>query len=365
MKRRISFLLLLFSCLVFSDCGKKGPLSPPFVRSPQAIQDLSLFQQGNKLFLSWSNPKEYVDGNPIKEISEVEIWLAEQDKKEAGSEKKLTAEAFENKAKLLATLRKDQISSFLRKGAEPTRLSYVYPLEPEKIGRVIVTFSLKTRDEKRRASEFSEPLSLTLQPSPPPPQNVKVSVLEKYIDIRWEGPAEKAGEGVPGKPAGYNVYRSAGRELPVRLNSSPTSGMEYRDENFSLGQTYRYFVRAVAMDVAPFRESEDSGAVEIVARDTFPPAPPTGLTVISGSGFIALSWEVNKEPDLAGYRIWRRAAGEVDFAPLKSLPATENSYSDSLVEKNLRYDYAITALDNAGNESQKSQPASGIIRDTP
>jgi fibronectin type 3 domain-containing protein len=80
---------------------------------------------------------------------------------------------------------------------------------------------------------------------------------------------------------------------------------------------------------------------------------------------MALSWEANKESDLAGYRVWRRTVDQADFVLLESLPATESSYSDSSVEKNKRYDYAITALDHGGNESQKSQTASGIIRDNP
>jgi hypothetical protein len=364
-KRRISLLLLLSACLIFPDCGKKGPLQPPVMRTPQAVQDLSLYQQGNKLILSWTNPIAYVDGNPIKEISEVEIWMAEEDKKEAGSDKKLTAEEFEKKADILTTLRKAQFGSLLQKGTEAPRLSYIYPLEPSKIGRIVMTFALKTKDEKRRASEFSEPLSMTLEPSPLPPQNVRVSVFEKYIEIHWEGPAEKASEPGSTKPVGYNIYRSEGKELPIRLNSSPVKANEFRDMNFSLGQAYRYFIRTVASDAAPFRESDDSEPIEILAKDVFPPAPPAGLTAISGLGFIALSWEANKEPDLAGYKVWRRAAGQADFVLLKSLSATESSFSDSSVEKSRKYEYAITALDNSGNESQTSQPVSGIGQDTP
>lgn len=364
-KRRISLLLLLSACFIFPDCGKKGPLQLPLVRTPQSVQDLSLFQQGNKLILSWTNPTAYVDGNPIKEISEIEVWVVEEDKNEAGSEKKLTAEDFGNKSNLMTTLRKAQFSPLLQRGAEAPRISYIFPLEPGKIGRFIMAFAIKTKDEKRRASEFSEPLSVTLEPSPLPPQNVRVDGFEKYIEVRWEGPAEGAGGPGSSKSIAYNIYRSEGKELPVRLNSSPLKAKEYRDTNYSLGQAYRYFIRAVASDAAPFRESDDSEAVGILAKDVFPPAPPAGLTAISGPGFIALSWETNKEPDLAGYRVWRRAVRQADFVLLQSLPAPENSFSDSSVEKSKRYEYAITALDNSGNESQKSAPVSGIIRDTP
>ena len=365
MKRCISLSLLFYAFLISTVCGKKGPLQPLVVRAPQAVRDFSLFQKGDKLILSWTNPTAYVDGNPLREVAEVEIWMAEEDKGEGSPREKLTVEEFEDKAKLLTRINKGQFRSLLQKGAEAQQISYVYPLQAEKIGQKVMTFAVRIKDEKRRASEFSEPLSIEAQAPPLPPQNVRVSVSEESIAVRWEDSAVKGGESGPSKPVGYNVYRSEGEEHPARLNSSLVKGKEYRDANFSLGKTYRYFVRAVASDTAPFRESDDSEAVEIQAKDTFPPARPTGLTAISGTGFIALSWEANKETDLAGYRVWRRVVGQADFVLLKSLPAAESSYSDSLVEKNKRYEYAITALDNAGNESQKSEAASGNIRDNP
>lgn len=363
MKRRTPLLILLFAGVISTSCGKKGPLAPPLVRTPQSVQDLSLFQKGNEVILSWSNPTDYVDGNPIREVSEVEVWMAEEARTEARPESKLTVEEFENKAKLLISFKKDRFAVLLQRGTESPRFSYAYPLEPGKIGRTVLVFALKVRDERRRESEFSEPLSIKLQAFPLPPQDVRVTVLDQYIEVRWEIAAVKAGEAAPPKAVGYNVYRSTGEEIPARLNASPVMGNEYRDMNISFGKTYRYFVRAVASDAAPPIESLDSNVVEILAKDSFPPAPPTGLTIISGTSFIALSWEANKEPDLAGYRVWRREFGQANFVLLGSLPATESSYSDSTVEKNKRYDYAITALDDAGNESQKSAVVSGLIRD--
>jgi hypothetical protein len=362
MKRRASLLILLLAGAVSISCGKKGPLAPPFVRTPQTVQDLTLFQKGNEVILSWSNPTAYVDGNPLQEVSEVEVWMEEKAEPGARQAAKLTAEEFEDQAKLLIRLQKSRFPSLLETGTGSPKFAYAYPVEPEKIGGTMLVFGLKVRDEKRRVSEFSAPVSLKLRPSPSPPQDVRVAVLAQYIEVRWEIAAAAPGGAASPKAVGYNVYRSAGKEAPVRLNASPVMATEYRDQNFSFGTTYRYFVRAVAADAVPPIESLDSNVVEFLAKDSFPPAPPTGLTIISGTAFIALSWEANNEPDLAGYRIWRREAGQTDFVLLGSLPATESSYSDSAVEKNKRYDYAITALDDAGNESQKSEVVSGLIR---
>ena len=49
------------------------------------------------------------------------------------------------------------------------------------------------------------------------------------------------------------------------------------------------------------------GAGTPAPPDTTPPAAPTGLVATAGSGQVALDWADNGEPDLAGYRVERRA----------------------------------------------------------
>ncbi|HJZ96915.1 MAG TPA: hypothetical protein VKE70_10450, partial [Candidatus Solibacter sp.] len=68
-----------------------------------------------------------------------------------------------------------------------------------------------------------------------------------------------------------------------------------------------------------------------------------------------LSWDPNTEPDLAGYRVYRAIGGGQfeKLADLSPVPA----YSDKAIQKGVEYRYAVTALDRAGNESQKSTPA--------
>jgi hypothetical protein len=364
MKRWVSLLLPFLAVLATPDCGKKGPLQLPIVRTPQAAQDFGILQRGDQLVLSWTNPTAYVDGNPLQDISEVEVWMAENDKSGAGPAQHMTAEEFEDKARLLARFNKSQFGSLLGGEAGAHRFSYVYTVETGKTRPGLMTFAVRIRDEKRRPSAFSELLSIEVQAAPAVPQNVRVSLSEKYIEVRWDPAAASAGAPASPGPAGYNIYRSEGEELPLKLNSSPVKEDSYRDQGFSFGRTYRYFVRAVASDKPPFRESESSNKAEILTRDTFPPAPPVGLAVVPGKDFIALSWEPNKESDLAGYRIWRKEAGQPDFVLLQSLPATETAYSDSLVEMNKRYDYAISALDDAGNESGRSETASGFVRES-
>ncbi len=361
MKRSLPVILLLF-VLVFSPaCGKKGPLAPPPLMIPQSVENFSLSQRGEQFVLSWANPSAYIDGSPMKEVSEIEIWLMEEDSKEA-DQRKIARQEFENKASLIVRLFRQKFPLLRETGKASSRLTFIY--RPEKGIRTQQTciFALRVRDERRRVSEFSDLLSVVTQILPLPPVNIRAVVFDNHILLRWDAPLGSSDQSIPARVVGYNLFRSSDKEPPFLVNSSLIKEIEYRDTDFSFGQTYRYFVRAVAAEGPPLLESDDSEAVEVRALDTFPPASPSGLAAIAGTNYIALSWEANKEADVAGYRVWRQEAGGAEFTLIASLGPAANSYTDSAVEKNKRYDYAITALDSAGNESQRSASVAAVIR---
>ena len=59
------------------------------------------------------------------------------------------------------------------------------------------------------------------------------------------------------------------------------------------------------------------GQVGINLADNTPPATPTNVSVIAGQSRIWVSWRTNSEPDLAGYRVYYRAA----LSALRACPA--------------------------------------------
>jgi len=363
MERRGFISLFVSGLILMTSCGKKGPIEPPLLRIPQTVENLALIQRGAALLLTWTNPSAYADGNPLGEVAEVEIWMVKEDRKAGGSAKTWTAQEFESKAKLLTQISEGQFASLRSAGAKTgAELTYILALAGEDLGRKVLTFSLRVRDEKKRASAFAAPASVEAMTPPAPPRNVRAVVFGDYIQVSWENPKQANKEGTPAETIGMNVYRSDEGAPASRLNSSLIKATEFQDKKFLFGRTYRYFVRTV-MESAPLVESENSETAEVLAKDVFPPDPPSGLTAIGGLGFIALSWEAGKEPDLAGYGVWRRLAGEADFVLVASLPQTDSSFSDSKVEKGRKYEYAITALDSAGNESRKSEPVPGVARD--
>ena len=386
------FPVLTLACLLvwLVSCGKKGPILPPVPKIIQKIEAFEINQRGEKLLLEWENPAAYIDGSPVSEITEVEIWVMEVEKKstekigtetEGPGEKKaekneedkkdipekknnLNSEEFEKKARLLALVRQEEFSQHLVDPDTETRryrFSYLLSEKDFRLERLI--FSLKVKGKGRRKSEFSRLWTIKPEVISLPPREIKASVFQDRVEISWKAADRNFDQTSPARFRGFNVYRSEGKDQPRRLNDKLIKEGKFSDKNFLLGKVYRYFVRASASEPPPLIESGDSEVIEIQAKDTFAPAAPSGLTSIAAESYISLSWDSNTEADLAGYRVWRRVAGESEFELLTPQPIRGNAFIDARAEKSRGYDYAVTALDKAGNESPKSEIVSEIIKD--
>ncbi|MFC2166733.1 fibronectin type III domain-containing protein [Acidobacteriota bacterium] len=372
MKRSLQFILYSALLLSFFSCGKKGALEPPIIRIPKTAENVELIQRGNKVFLRWKNPVNYIDGNPISGFSEVEIWLLIKTWKEINTPE-LTElgepvlpnweKEYRKEGNLLLTIPKKKLPDYIF-DAEPENpvLQFIYPLESDFMSKKYL-FSIRVKDVRRRKSLYSTPVSFDAKILSHPPVNFRAEVFEDKIEIRWDPPVENIDLSTPALVEGYNVFRAEGNSKAVQLNSTLIKELSFNDKSFSLGNTYSYFVRASSNEDYPDFESEDSETLVISPKDIFPPAPPKGVVLVTGTDILSLSWNANLESDLGGYRVWKRAEGESEFGVLMADPFIENSYTDSSVEKNIRYYYAITSMDKSGNESEKSDIISEIIRD--
>lgn len=93
------------------------------------------------------------------------------------------------------------------------------------------------------------------------------------------------------------------------------------------------------------------------------PATPQGLKLVSNKGMIRLSWDANKESDLASYRVYRIIGhGGPDkpgkITPLANVNVTQ--YNDTSANEGIIYTYYVTAVDRAGNESGQARLEAAI-----
>jgi Tol biopolymer transport system component/fibronectin type 3 domain-containing protein len=111
---------------------------------------------------------------------------------------------------------------------------------------------------------------------------------------------------------------------------------------------YQYYVTAVDRYGL---ESLPSNVVEDDVGDIMPPSPPVNVTAVTYGHDIVISWDMNTEPDIDGYNIYRMSPG--GWVKVNEVTVKATEYIDQNLP-NGTYRYRVTALDLAGNESLPS-----------
>jgi hypothetical protein len=135
---------------------------------------------------------------------------------------------------------------------------------------------------------------------------------------------------------------------PAPLNPAAIDDQDYVDRRVEFGQERCYVVRAVQVFGAARLESPSSPPVCITPADTFAPAAPKNLVAVGSEGGVSLIWEGNTEADLDGYIVLRGPADggtATKLAPITAEPVRDTTYRDTTAKPNVRYVYAIVAVD--------------------
>jgi hypothetical protein len=101
---------------------------------------------------------------------------------------------------------------------------------------------------------------------------------------------------------------------------------------------------------ALFLGCEDCYDCRVVAADDTPPDAPQGVYSVTGDEAVYLYWYESPEPDFNHYWVWRGTTA-IEGPYNKLAKVYDNSYVDRGVANGTTYYYAITAVDNSGNES--------------
>jgi fibronectin type 3 domain-containing protein len=99
----------------------------------------------------------------------------------------------------------------------------------------------------------------------------------------------------------------------------------------------------------------------------FPPGVPAGLAAVATAASegvpasIDLSWQPDAEADVAGYRVYRREGEGAWQRIAGERPVVGPAFHDVDVQAGHSYTYAVTAVDERGNESGRSAGASEMV----
>ena len=191
-----------------------------------------------------------------------------------------------------------------------------------------------------KQSGWSNFVVVHVVPAPATPELAPPSATPQGVKLTWRAAGSD-----------FRVLRKAenGEYAAVAETTSP----EWTDGGVEFGKHYSYRVQSILkFDSDHQAESDLSAEASITPIDTFAPAVPAGVHADVAPASIELTWERNMEPDLAGYRIYRSIANGA-FEKVADVSAAP-SYSDRTVEHGKTYRYAVTSVDRAGNESERS-----------
>jgi len=229
-------------------------------------------------------------------------------------------------------------------------------------------------------------MALVTQAPPEAPRELAAVLAEDGVSLSWRGarpkevvrpalapPGPAGPPPAPGAPAaakagsesagaapestrtsGFFVYRRLeGAAYDAPLIEEPLERRVLSDTLVPRGATACYVVRAVA-SAEPLIESAPSNEACVEVRDVSPPAPPAGLAVFPREGGLEVLWSPSAEADLAGYRVYREAP---DGSPEKVADVGTNraAWLDETAGRGVVYRYTVTALDQAGNESERAE----------
>jgi len=347
-KAVLAFIMLIL--LICLSCGKRKPPLPPIERVSQRVE-ISGFQRGTKVNLTWTMPARNAPDGSILNIDRADIYrLAEP----LNSTLTLSEEEFASRSTLIASLpitdadfglKKISYADTLEFAGQPVRLRYA------------IRF-VNASGQKAAFSNF-----LLLEPTAriaEAPTSLSATITELAIVLDWNEPDANVDGSKPANILGYNVYRSPSeKETAKLLNETPVNETEFADKLFEFGKEYFYFTRTVSLgsNAEPV-ESLESNIVKVSPKDVFPPSPPSAITIAAAPNNLSIFFATNPEKDIAGYRIYRSTDKNLPLSEWQNLTPellTTTTFQDTKVESGRTYFYYLTAVDKAGNMSEPSE----------
>jgi hypothetical protein len=359
---------LLFSiAVVLAGCGAPSEPTAPSPPVPTKISDLSARQAGDGVQLTFTMPVKTMHGDRMADPPSVEI-LRGALKPDGSADEKSFHVVYTIPGALVNAYRAEE------------HVRFVDPIAPAEIRAnpgSAFAYRVRTRVSKKRASLDSNNVTIKVLPVPERIASVHSQVTETAIELSWTAPTRTSGGDSLNAISEYHVYRgvldprasgTAIKDLPRDKWVSPPALLDksaataFRDTQFDFGKTYVYIIRSTSEAGGNLLESDDSDPVVVAAADTFPPGVPQGVVAAviaggtSGTQEVDLSWSINVEADLAGYRVYRSEQQESKGQLLTPEPLLSPAYRDTAVQPGHHYWYSVTAVDRTGNESVPSPP---------
>lgn len=199
---------------------------------------------------------------------------------------------------------------------------------------------------------------------PEAPGEIDATTATNGIKVYW-----KSGEPFA---KGFYVYRRNNfSDAFTQVSPLITAGEEvysFTDTSRQLqsGEAYEYIVRTINDNNQLSNPSDTVSANPGIRKSV---TAPMNLRYRNSDGKITIIWDDMRkwESDLLGYKIFRKA-GNAGFVRMTndSLQPGRNFYIDSTINAGTEYEYAVSAYDISGNESDRAMiKVPAIIKELP
>lgn len=307
--------------LLLVGCGSVGEPLYPALNVPTHIVDLTAVERGDKIDIHFTVPKLTTEGMVLKEIGSVDLRMGPSP---SGG---FNINDWANGAQ------KVNVSPL----SQPGEARAEQPVR-DLVGKELLV-GVRLGNTKGRMSEWSNIVALTIEAPLAKPADVKAEGVPEGVRLTWSEPNLTA----------FRIFRKVEEQKePTLLGTSDKP--EYVDTTTEYGKTYQYYVQGIHDKT----ESDVVQSNSITPKDIFPPQVPTGLTASVGIGTIELAWTRNTESDFKEYRVFR---SEENGPYIQIAAGLEGPvYSDHQIQSGKHYRYRVSAVDQAGNQSQPSEP---------
>jgi hypothetical protein len=351
--------------VLLAGCGLAANPQPPTLWLPEPVRDVTVTRVGNEVHLHWGMPKNTTDKVPLKGDQRARIcWTNDA----APPPAKPPANPTPTSGLLNCTTAGDDAFAPDKPANDTTQL----PADLTTGSPRVVTYVVELRNHAGKTAGPSNPGWIAAGAAPPAVTNLSVQTQAEGVVLYWQKVDPQTGlvlrihrtlvaqPGAPRSSEANGTPPPQEQVLEVDLDKSDPGQALDRDAAFD--RTWRYTVERVLKVDLDHHPLEISGLpsqpVTLDAKDTFPPAVPTGLAVVADEQAHALdvSWTPDIDIDLAGYIVYRRdvtaetAAERVSGKALLVPPSLE----DKSVASGHRYAYSVSAVDQDGNESARS-----------
>jgi hypothetical protein len=355
--------LALAALISLTGCASIGPPLPPSLELPRPPADLRAARKGAKVTLTWTIPARTMDRQGVRYLGRTRICRS------------LDPTLTQCGTPVGEASPPADFTTEKNAAGQKLRATYIDTLPIELLVRNIfgsATYAVEVFNADGRAAGLSNQAHVPLAETLPAPTDFAARVAAQGVELTWTGALLSLSGSNPIRRS-YRVYRRVEGSQREILVGEREAGMEkdlsITDQSFEWEKTYYYRVTTFTVIAQPGKpevsiEGDDTPELKVFAHDVFPPAVPSGLqAVFSGPGqqpFIDLIWAPVTGADLGGYNVYRHEEGGVPVK-VNTEPIRMPAFRDVQVVSGNRYFYSVSALDQRGNESARSEEASESV----